>query len=1812
MRDSKRNINCLFKYSTEISLERFEATLWQAWRCVSSFIARKNDKAGKRFGFVGFSNRNDADRATFRLNGFWIFGYRLTVKEARYRDKRPGRKFYTASGSKAGEVDENAVCKLKKCLVGTMATICSSSQVKDRLRAGGLGEIRIKFLGWRDFLVEIDDDELHRILKESNWSYLKEVFIDVQYWIESYRSPQRITWIKLYGVPLHCWNHVSFKRIAERWGEFVAMGENALKTSSEEDTTEKRFGEDEVQLCCMGNLSGGGFLSGEDLGERNIGEEIIMGLRTYEVDIGKVQRKINGEAENVEKADVNDRRIMEDIMGIGLKSNCAKDSNKMEEDLEEGMITDRPIVKPNLKDAGEDRETKKEVFNEVEIGCMWSDDDFEFRFSKAIGKSGGLLSIWDKNRFKVESSIINDRFILISGNYTVDNSSVSIVNVYAPCEGRDQYTLWNAIELEKRRDMNRWFMAGDFNTVRNRSERSGCHFNKMEIEAFNKFIENCNLLDMPLAGRKFTWFGPSNRRSRLDRIFVEDDWLQENCEVSLWGLPRTVSDHIPIVLDNEVKEMEKRINELDRKGEITGLDDHERKEVVECTRRLWELLKEKEEIWRHKSRLKWLKLGDENSAFFHRAVKLRSKKSNHFQRRRKQWNTVLKLPFKRVSISDVEEMEALIIIEEIKEAVWSCDESKAPGPDGFNILFFKKSWEWLKGDLLKTVERFLKFGKLGKNVNNSFLALIPKVDSPSEIAEYRPISLVSCLYKIITKVLAGRLKRVIGKVISETQCAFLAGRQIFDGILVANEVIHSLYKEPDARGGLILKLDFAKAYDCVCWEFLDSVQQGLRQGDPLSPFLFLMVTETLHLMLEGAVSKGYIEGIHNVAPNTIISHLQFADDTILFLWPDQDGLRNVKRILRCFELGSGLTINFTKSCLVGVGMEEDSVRQLAAVRGCTVSRLPFKYLGIPMGVDPRRVSVWDPVIDKCRTKLSRWKSIFLSFVGRIVLINSVLSSLPLYYMSLYSVPKTVLWKIDKIRRDFLWGSYGSGRKMSRINWGKMCKPKMKRGAGIIDLGAKNKALLAKWGWRFANEKDALWRSVISFKYGSDKIPWMVSTDKIKEASIIWRGIINNLRSEELSKWMSFDSFRWQVGDGKTMWFWEDVWLGEKSFMNRFPRIYRLVSRKFRTIFEVLRESEWRDSSVLFVRQLLDRERNIFNVIKGEIGEAQIKPDVVDRIIWIHEKDGKFSVKKMTELLLGNDNIIEADQPKYDKIWSLKVPPKVKCFLWMLKQNRVPTKAFLKSRGIKLNEHQCLCPWCGDVEEDADHLFVSCRYMAFFWMSFCRWWQIEGCSMSTVDEMFEFGFQVRWSVPRLLAWQVSFAAALWSIWLVRNEFVFREKRAKLKDVVCIVKMRALVWCKTLKEFNELDEKRWWACPGFCVDSCEEKRRQKLIWQPPGLGKMKFNVDGSANKEAAGCGGVLRNSEGHVVAMFFGPVSLVNVDFAELVAIKFTLELFCGSKWLRNVVLIIESDSAVVLNWLQSYSGRPWKWGSTFEEIDGMFGCNIPQLWSTLFPHIVEKCSSLTESVGQSIVNKCYCHHTRSVVVDSSAMHHATLDAANVEYRFDYNSPSKLVVGNGAPLNVNMASLPIRYWSYVAQTAIHLVNRLPMKLLQNVSPQTGVQWDEDKVDNSVVQGTLKVQMQPLKMVTDVNKFNQLLLLTICTNNSVPIEEVVSSSHGEDSNIPSGYQSNEARSETVVELSEEPMVNDNHHSMLTRILDKLDALQQNNTWEIVKLPEGRKVVGCKKIFKLKCNIDGSMHRHKTRLVVKGYTQIPSQDFR
>ncbi|KAH1131306.1 hypothetical protein J1N35_002684 [Gossypium stocksii] len=188
---------------------------------------------------------------------------------------------------------------------------------------------------------------------------------------------------------------------------------------------------------------------------------------------------------------------------------------------------------------------------------------------------------------------------------------------------------------------------------------------------------------------------------------------------------------------------------------------------------------------------------------------------NHFSCSSRNWRIDLALNFKRLRDADVARLEKPFSLEEIKEAVWSCDENKAPGPDGFNLCFFRKCWEVVKEDLFEMMVQFFNSSKLERSINSSFIALIPKNDNPQDISEFRPISLVSSLYKIVAKVLSRRLRAVIKEVVSDSQCAFLRSKQIFYGILIANELIHSIRSKGGTGDHLLFKLDFSKAYDCV-------------------------------------------------------------------------------------------------------------------------------------------------------------------------------------------------------------------------------------------------------------------------------------------------------------------------------------------------------------------------------------------------------------------------------------------------------------------------------------------------------------------------------------------------------------------------------------------------------------------------------------------------------------------------------------------------------------------------------------------------------------------------------------------------------------------------------------------------------------------------------------------------------------------------------------------------------------------------------------------------------------------------------------
>ena len=194
------------------------------------------------------------------------------------------------------------------------------------------------------------------------------------------------------------------------------------------------------------------------------------------------------------------------------------------------------------------------------------------------------------------------------------------------------------------------------------------------------------------------------------------------------------------------------------------------------------------------------------------------------------------------------------------------------------------------------------------------------------------------------------------------------------------------------------------------------IRRGLRQGCPLSPFLFNLVAEALSHLFHEAVSHNLFKGIKVGYDGLLVSHLQYADDTIIFCEPVTEQLLNVKRVLRCFQVMSGLKINFQKSSLFGIDVEQQTLQEWADMICCKVESLPVTYLGLPLGARSNSTKIWEPVVAKFEKRLAGWKSNLLSMGGRVTMLKSVLASLPIYFLSLFQISVTIKEILDKIQR----------------------------------------------------------------------------------------------------------------------------------------------------------------------------------------------------------------------------------------------------------------------------------------------------------------------------------------------------------------------------------------------------------------------------------------------------------------------------------------------------------------------------------------------------------------------------------------------------------------------------------------------------------------------------------------------------------------------------------------------------------------------------------------------------------------------------
>jgi hypothetical protein len=329
--------------------------------------------------------------------------------------------------------------------------------------------------------------------------------------------------------------------------------------------------------------------------------------------------------------------------------------------------------------------------------------------------------------------------------------------------------------------------------------------------------------------------------------------------------------------------------------------------------------------------------------------------------------------------------------------------------------------------------------------------------------------------------------------------------------------------------------------------------------------------------------------------------------------------------------------------------------------------------------------------------------------GRIVLLKSVLSALPIYFLSFFKVPPGIISSIESLFKNFLWGGSDEAKKIHWVKWERVCKPKEEGGLGIKDLKLFNIALLGKWWWRLKNEDEALWHRVLVCRYGK-------SLDKVNiKSSIWWRdlNIIKNSPKQGGINWIEENLVK-VVWNGRNTLFWRDPWVGGESLYKLFDRLYDISTVKDCLVSDMLIEEEGvRKINWRWRRNLFQWENELMEVCNSLVMGIERKEDEDDRWKW---GGGNYSVKIAYQSLIEG----EGEDPNWaGEVWSPLIPLRLSTLAWRLLQNRLPTKENLRRRGININSSIRCVGGCSEFES-VEHLFFNCPILSMAWKEIARW------------------------------------------------------------------------------------------------------------------------------------------------------------------------------------------------------------------------------------------------------------------------------------------------------------------------------------------------------------------------------------------------------------------------------------------------------------------------------------------------------------
>lgn len=614
---------------------------------------------------------------------------------------------------------------------------------------------------------------------------------------------------------------------------------------------------------------------------------------------------------------------------------------------------------------------------------------------------------------------------------------------------------------------------------------------------------------------------------------------------------------------------------------------------------------------------------------------------------------------------------------------------------------------------------------------------------------------------------------------------------------------------------MAIKTDMSKAYDRLEWDFIKSVLEkmgfnsllikwvmqcistvsytfiingasrgyvkpgrGIRQGDPLSPYLFILCSDVLSGLCSSAQRKGLIKGVSIAATCPSLTHLLFADDTMFFCSANRKNAEALKALLDTYETVSGQLISKEKSSIFFSKRTNADTRSLMrTILGIDKEGGMGKYLGLPELFGRKKKDVFASVVDRIKQRAVSWSSKRLSGAGKMVMIKSVLAPMPSHSMSCFKIPQALCTQIQSTLTRFWWDSEPEKQKMSWISWNKMARPKKRGGLGFKDITSFNDALLAKLGWRILRNPSCLLARCLLGKYCKTE-PFLKCTAP-SSTSHGWRSVL-------IGRDLLVKQLGWVIGTGEAINVWNDPWLSHSEQLRPYgPAPEALLSLKVADLIDPV-SSEWN------IQQI----EAVLPIHKEQI--LRLRPSILkapDDLVWLKNTTGEYSTRSGYLTLMEEEfRTMPTNQTAtfdwLSNVWNIKAAEKIKVFLWKSLHDALPVGEQFAIRNIPVST---VCTRC-NVEESITHLFFSCPFAISVWKLAPFPQTIDSANFNSTREGWGFVRKAHSLPPTGLGPGTLAAWILWSLWISRNQLVFEKRKFSAEETIQKAIVDAREWTK----------------------------------------------------------------------------------------------------------------------------------------------------------------------------------------------------------------------------------------------------------------------------------------------------------------------------------------------------------------------------------------------------------------------------------